>query len=73
MRNSKLELTTTFDRNGRTRIGFNIMTYDRKGNGGGVMFSLSAKDAVKLADKLNALLDDPAGDDSNASMRRRKS
>lgn len=45
----------------RPRVGF-----DLRENGGGVSFSLSLKNAVKLNDKLNVLLDDPEGDDRNA-------
>jgi hypothetical protein len=58
-RKPKINVTAHTDPRGRTRIGFDIMEYDSRGNGGGVGFSLSAKAAVVLADKLNAILDDP--------------
>lgn len=54
MKKAKIEVTAY-----RRRVGFNVMEYDRAGRGFGVSFSLTQRAAVELADKLNALLDDP--------------
>jgi hypothetical protein len=64
MKRPRVKVTTHTER-GRLRFAVQVMEYDKRGNGHGVSFSLTPAAATRLADQLNALLDDPSDDDKD--------